>query len=144
MGYKVSMDITFTPIGVMHCGLTDPETAPKFYTESDVQGIIEVHAPFALGLTNLEEYSHIVVLFHFHRSEGCDLMQKRRGVGELRGVFSLCSPNRPNGIGLSVLRLLRVEGNLLHVENVDMLDGTPILDIKPYKPQDYPRGKERP
>ena len=61
------------------------------------------------------------------------------GVGELRGVFSLNSPNRPNGIGLSILRLLGIQGNLLHVDNVDMLDGTPILDIKPYKPQDYPR-----
>jgi tRNA (Thr-GGU) A37 N-methylase len=65
--------------------------------------------------------------------------EKRRRVGELRGVFSLCSPNRPNGIGLSILRLVKVEGNLLHVHNVDLLDDTPILDIKPYKPQDYPR-----
>jgi len=138
MRYNTLMGITFTPIGVMHCALTDSETAPKFYTESDVQGTIEIHAPYAQGLTNLEEYTHIVVLFHFHRSRGYDLMQKRRGVGELRGVFSLNSPNRPNGIGLSILRLLKVEGNLLHVENVDMLDGTPILDIKPYKAQDYP------
>jgi tRNA (adenine37-N6)-methyltransferase len=65
-------------------------------------------------------------------------MQKRRGVGELTGVFSLCSPNRPNGIGLSILKLIKVDGNMLHVKNVDILDGTPILDIKPYKPQDYP------
>jgi tRNA (Thr-GGU) A37 N-methylase len=66
-------------------------------------------------------------------------MQKRRGVGDLRGVFSLCSPNRPNGIGMSILKLINVQGNILSVENVDLLDGTPILDIKPYKPQDYPR-----
>jgi len=133
------MDITFTPIGVMHCGLTESETAPKYYTESQVKGTIEINPPYAAGLTNLEEYTHIVVLFHFHRSKGYDLMQKRRGVGELRGGFSLNSPNRPNGIGLSILRLLGIQGNLLHVDNVDMLDGTPILDIKPYKPQDYPR-----
>lgn len=139
MGYNMPMEITFTPIGVMHCGLTDPETAPKYYTESDVAGIIEVYEPYAEGLANLEKFDHIVVLFHFHRSKGYDLRQKRRGVGELRGVFSLCSPNRPNGIGLSVLRLVKVDGNRLHVQNVDLLDDTPILDIKPYKPQDYPR-----
>lgn len=139
MKYNSSMDITFTPIGVMRCRLTDPETTPKFYTESRVRGTIEIHPPYTAGISNLEEYTHIVVLFHFHRSRGYDLMQKRRGVGEPRGVFSLNSPDRPNGIGLSVLRLLKVEGNLLYVDNVDMLDGTPILDIKPYKPQDYPR-----
>lgn len=139
MMYNSSMEITFTPIGVMHCELTEPEAAPKFYTESHVRGTIEIYSPYSEGLTNLEEYGHIVVLFHFHRSRGYDLKQKRRGVGELRGVFSLCSPNRPNGIGLSVLKLLEVEGNLLHVGHVDMLDGTPILDIKPYKPMDYPR-----
>jgi tRNA (Thr-GGU) A37 N-methylase len=81
-----------------------------------------------------------MVIFHFHRAQGYSLMQKRRGVGELRGVFSLCSPNRPNAIGMSILRLIKREGTMLHVENVDMLDGTPILDIKPYKPQDYPAG----
>ncbi len=139
MGYNEPMGITFTPIGIMHCALTESETAPKYYTESQVKGTIEIHPPYSRGLTNLEEYTHIVVLFHFHRSKGYDLMQKRRGAGELRGVFSLNSPNRPNGIGLSILRLLAIEGNLLHVDNVDMLDGTPILDIKPYKPQDYPR-----
>ncbi len=139
MGYNMAMEITFSPIGVMHCELNDSETAPKYYTESDVAGVIEVFDPYAEGLANLEEYEYIVVLFHFHRAKGYDLRQKRRGVGELRGVFSLCSPNRPNGIGLSILRLVSVEGNLLHVHNVDLLDDTPILDIKPYKPQDYPR-----
>jgi tRNA-Thr(GGU) m(6)t(6)A37 methyltransferase TsaA len=139
MGYNMAMEIAFSPIGVMHCELNDSETAPKYYTESDVAGVIEVFAPYAEGLANLEEYEYIVVLFHFHRAKGYDLRQKRRGVGELRGVFSLCSPNRPNGIGLSILRLVAVEGNLLHVHNVDLLDDTPILDIKPYKSQDYPR-----
>jgi len=87
----------------------------------------------------LEEYDHIIAIFHFNRSEGFSLMQKRRGVGELRGVFSLCSPNRPNGIGMSILKLMGIEGRMLHVDNVDLLDGTPILDIKPYKQQDYPQ-----
>lgn len=134
------MKICYEPIGVMHCSLIDADMAPKFYTESDVKGIIEIFEPFVEGLFGIDEYEYIMVIFHFHRAEGYSLMQKRRGEGELRGVFSLCSPNRPNAIGMSILRLIKREGTMLHVENVDMLDGTPILDIKPYKPQDYPAG----
>ncbi len=134
------MQVIYTPIGVMHCRLKDPKTAPRFYTESDVEGTIEIYPEYAQGLANLDEYRYIVVLFHFHRSTGYDLMQRRQGVGEMRGVFSLCSPNRPNSIGMSVLRLLCIEDNVLHVQNVDILDGTPILDIKPYKSTDYPQG----
>lgn len=122
----------------MHCSLLDAETAPKFYTESNIGGVIEIFEQFSGGLAGLEAYGYIVVIFHFHCAEGYSLMQKRRGIGELTGVFSLCSPNRPNGIGLSILKLIKVDGNMLHVKNVDILDGTPILDIKPYKPQDYP------
>lgn len=133
------MDISYRPIGHMHCESTDPETGPKFYIDSDIKGTIEVFEQYRDGLTGLEDYDYIVVLFHFHRSTGYSLMQKRRGEGELRGVFSLCSPNRPNGIGMSILRLIKIDGNMLHVDNVDLLDGTPILDIKPYKPWDYPQ-----
>jgi tRNA-Thr(GGU) m(6)t(6)A37 methyltransferase TsaA len=138
MRYKGCVEIIYQPIGIMHCELTDPVAAPKFYTDSDIKGTIEVLAQYEEGLAGLEEFDHIIVFFHFHLSDGYSLMQKRRGEGELRGVFSLCSPNRPNGIGMSVLRLIKVERNRLHVDNVDLLDGTPILDIKPYKPQDYP------
>lgn len=136
------MEICYRPIGVMHCELTDPEKAPKFYTESQVSGVIEIYDEFAQGLSGIGDYDFIIVIFHFHRSKGYSLKQRRRGVGELRGVYSLCSPMRPNAIGMSILRLTRVEGAKLHVENVDLLDGTPILDIKPYKPQDYPDGKK--
>jgi tRNA (adenine37-N6)-methyltransferase len=139
VSYKVPMEITYTAIGLMHCELFDSDTAPKFYTESTIKGTIEIFEAYAQGLAGLSEYDHIMVFFHFHRSAGYSLMQKRRGEGELRGVFSLCSPNRPNGIGMSILKLIKIEGNILYVENVDLLDGTPILDIKPYKPLDYPR-----
>jgi tRNA (adenine37-N6)-methyltransferase len=134
------MEICYQPIGVMHCELTDSESAPKFYTESQVSGIIEIYEEYAQGLSGIEDYQYIIVLFHFHKSKGYSLMQRRRGKGELRGVYSLCSPMRPNPIGMSILRLERVEGAMLHVKNIDLLDGTPILDIKPYKPQDYPGG----
>jgi tRNA-Thr(GGU) m(6)t(6)A37 methyltransferase TsaA len=134
------MEICYQPIGIMHCELTDSERAPKFYTESQVSGVIEIYEQYAQGLSGIQDYQYIIVLFHFHESKGFSLMQRRRGKGALRGVFSLCSPMRPNPIGMSVLRLERVEGDRLHVMNVDLLDGTPILDIKPYKPQDYPCG----
>jgi tRNA (adenine37-N6)-methyltransferase len=136
------MEICYKPIGVMHCELTDVDAAPKFYTESNISGVIEIFEPFAEGLSGLENFGHIVVIFHFHKSEGFSLMQRRRGVGELRGVFSLCSPMRPNAIGMSILKLRKIEGSNLYVENVDFLDGTPILDIKPYKPLDYPQGTQ--
>jgi tRNA (adenine37-N6)-methyltransferase len=141
MRYKIPMKICYSPIGIMHCELFDSDTAPKFYTESTIKGTIEIFDEYVQGLAGLNEYDHIMVFFHFHRSVGYSLMQKRRGVGELRGVFSLCSPNRPNGIGMSVLKLITIEGNMLHVENVDLLDGTPILDIKPYKPLDHHGGQ---
>jgi tRNA (adenine37-N6)-methyltransferase len=140
MGYKIPMEILYTAIGLMHCELFDSDTAPKFYTESTIKGTIEIFEAYKEGLAGLNEYDHIMVFFHFHRSSGYSLMQKRRGQGELRGVFSLCSPNRPNGIGMSILKLIKVQDNMLHVENVDLLDNTPILDIKPYKPMDYPIG----
>jgi len=127
------MDIVYTPIGVMRCDLVDPETAPRFHTDSDVDGVIEIFEPYVAGLSHLGAYDRILVLFHFHRSERHDVVQRRRGVGELRGVFSLRSPHRPNGIGASVLTLKGVDGSRLRVGNVDLLDGTPILDIKPHK-----------
>jgi tRNA-Thr(GGU) m(6)t(6)A37 methyltransferase TsaA len=117
----------------MHCGIKKPADAPRFYAISDVKGTIEIFEPYLEGLDCLEEYGRIVVLFHFHLSEGFDLKQTGPS-GRVKGVFSLCSPMRPNPIGMSILRLERVELPFLHVANIDLVDGTPILDIKPYKP----------
>lgn len=131
------MQICYEPIGILHCPVQVPKDAPNFYTVSDVRGEIEVFEPYREGLQGLEAYDKIVVLFHFHLSQGYALQQKRHGTGPLRGVFSLCSPNRPNAIGMSVLRLIGIEGGTLSVTQVDMVDGTPILDIKPYKAPDH-------
>jgi tRNA (adenine37-N6)-methyltransferase len=127
------MDIRYTPIGVMHCGIKKPADAPRFYAISDEKGAIEVFEPYLEGLDCIEEYGRIVVLFHFHLSEGFDLRQTGPS-GRTKGVFSLCSPMRPNPIGMSILKLERVELPFLYVANIDLVDGTPILDIKPYKP----------
>jgi len=127
------MKLVLEPVGILHCSIKDQKEAPNFYTISDIKGTIEVFEKYSEGLCGLEKYEKIVVIFHFHKAQGYNLLQKRKGVGPLRGVFSLCSPFRPNPLGMSVLTLEKVEGNLLYVKNIDMLDGTPILDIKPYK-----------
>ncbi len=128
------MKICYEPIGIMRCGVKKPQDAPRFYAISEIKGTIEIYEPFVEGLDQISEYEHIVVLFHFHLSEGYKLKQKSAVSGRIKGVFSLCSPMRPNPIGMSILKLERVEPPLLYVDNVDMVDGTPILDIKPYKP----------
>jgi tRNA-Thr(GGU) m(6)t(6)A37 methyltransferase TsaA len=127
------MKVCYEPIGEMHCEVKDPASAPRFYSASNVTGLIEIYEPFLEGLDSLEEYERIVVLFHFHLSRGYSLKQKGPS-GRVKGVFSLCSPMRPNAIGMSILRLVQVEPPFLRVEHVDLVDGTPILDIKPYKP----------
>ncbi len=98
--------------------------------ESD--GILEILPEFEEGLTDIEGFSHLFVLWVFDRSEGYDLLGAPPGEETLHGVFATRSPRRPNPIALTVVELLRREGNRLHVHGVDMLDGTPILDIKPY------------
>lgn len=130
------MKICYEPIGVMHCGTKKPADAPRFYSISDVKGVIEVYEPFLEGLDALEEYERIIVLFHFHLSQGYSLKQKGAS-GRVKGVFSLCSPMRPNAIGMSILKVTSVDPPFIHVDNVDLVDGTPILDIKPYKPPDH-------
>jgi len=126
------MQICYEPIGVMHCELKEPAQTPSFYSRSEIKGEIEVFEQFQEGLTGIEACEYITVIFHFDRSNGFELIQRRRGVGELSGVFNLRTPRRPNPIGLSILKLERIEGNRLFVANVDMLDATPILDLKPY------------
>lgn len=128
------MKICYEPIGILHTGLTGLADAPKFYTESHYSGVIDVYPAFEQGLTGLGSRDQIVVLFHFHLSQGYELLQRRRGAGEITGVFNLCSPMRPNPIGMSILKLVSIQGCKVFVEGVDMVDGTPILDIKPYTP----------
>jgi len=118
----------------MHCGLKNVSDAPKFYSISDVEGTIEIFDKYLDGLNCLDEHEYIVVIFHFHLSKGYDLMQRRNAEDRLKGVFSLCSPMRPNPIGMSILKLIDIKAPLIYVRNVDMINDTPILDIKPYKP----------
>ena len=103
--------------------------------QASAPGVAEVLPEFALGLKDLEGFSHIILLYHLHEVRRVELMVTPFLDSEVRGVFATRAPTRPNPIGLSIVELLRVEGNRLYLGNVDILDGTPLLDIKPYVPE---------
>ena len=101
-----------------------------------VEGIVELLPQYAEGLKDLEGFERIWLLFCFHRSQGAKLLVRPFfDEQNFRGVFATRSPHRPNAIGMSCVRLVRVQGNMLCVQDVDMLNGTPLLDIKPYVPR---------
>ncbi len=125
----------FTPqaIGFIRSPYTLTAAIPKgLGAKHDAAGVLEILPQFEPGLKDVEGFSHFFVLWVFDRSDGFDLVGAPPVDNRPHGVFSTRSPRRPNPIGLTVVELLRREGNLLHVRGVDMLDGTPILDIKPY------------
>ena len=97
-----------------------------------ITGTIEISPAFIEGLKDLDGFSHIMLIYNFHLSKGYTLAVKPFVDDKLHGVFATRAPRRPNPIGISVVKLISVEGNLLHIENVDIIDGTPLLDIKPY------------
>jgi tRNA-Thr(GGU) m(6)t(6)A37 methyltransferase TsaA len=104
---------------------------------------VEVYDDYVEGLADLDGFSHIILLYHFHESSGYRLRVKPFLDNQKRGLFATRAPWRPNPIGLSVVRLVQVEGSKLTVEDVDILDNTPLLDIKPYVPEFDQRTKTR-
>lgn len=100
-----------------------------------VKGVVEVFEEYRAGLKDLDGFSHIILLYHFHRSQGFNLHVVPFMDSEPRGLFATRAPKRPNPIGLSVVQLDKIEDGVLHIQNVDILDGTPLLDIKPYVPE---------
>jgi tRNA-Thr(GGU) m(6)t(6)A37 methyltransferase TsaA len=114
---------------------TDAEELPRHWSVSDVEGTLIVDEEYSEGLRDIEAGQRLVVIFNFHRSPGFspELLRQRSGHhGRETGVFSICSPVRPNPIGMSVLEVLGTRGASIDVRRLDMLDGTPILDIKPH------------
>ncbi|HEX7568614.1 MAG TPA: tRNA (N6-threonylcarbamoyladenosine(37)-N6)-methyltransferase TrmO [Anaerolineaceae bacterium] len=120
------------PIGIVHSPFTDKSQTPIQSSRSQAKGVVEVYPEYAEGLQDLEGFSHIFLLYAFHESPGYSLLVKPFLDDQLRGLFATRYPARPNPIGLSVVRLTARQGTTLEVEGVDMLDGTPLLDIKPY------------
>lgn len=125
---------TAHPIGFIHSPFRETSAIPKgLGAKHDAEGAIELLREYEPGLTDIEGYSHLFVIWEFDRAEGYDLIaHPPTDEGRAHGVFSTRSPRRPNAIGLTVVELLGREGASLHVRGVDMLDGTPVLDIKPY------------
>ena len=128
------MKFTMTPIGVIHSPFTDKAQTPIQPTRSQAAGWVEVYPEFAEGLRGLEGFSHIILLYAFHQSNGYTLQVQPFLDDRLHGLFATRYPCRPNPIGLSIVRLLARRENILEIEGVDMLNGTPLLDIKPYVP----------
>jgi tRNA (adenine37-N6)-methyltransferase len=127
--------IIFLPIGMIHSPFTEPAGTPiQPAAGKDIRGTVEVYSEFEEGLQDLSGFSHIILLYHLHRSGKPSMKVKPFLDQETRGVFSTRAPSRPNAIGLSVVRLLSIDGRHLRVAGMDILDGTPLLDIKPYVP----------
>jgi tRNA-Thr(GGU) m(6)t(6)A37 methyltransferase TsaA len=130
------MHIAYTPIGTVHSPFTEKEDMPIQPTgATGVEGTVELLKEFKDGLADLEGFSHIILLYHFHRSIDFKLQVVPFMDSESRGLFSTRAPNRPNPIGISIVQLDRIEDKTLHIRNIDVLDGTPLLDIKPYIPE---------
>lgn len=126
-------EYVFRPIGYVK---TEAKEVPRHWSISEVTGELVIHPEYKEGLKDITPGEKIVVLFCFHKSPPFTkdkLVQKPPHRSEKKGVFSTCSPIRPNPIGLSVLEVLEVRENVIKVKGLDMFDGTPILDIKPYK-----------
>jgi tRNA (adenine37-N6)-methyltransferase len=129
------MQIMFSPrqIGIARTPYTQTKEIPKgLGAKHEVEGVFEILPEFEAGLADIEGFSHLFVLWVFDRYQGCELFGTVPIDGQPHGVFATRSPRRPNPIGLTVVELLRRDGNRLHIRGVDMLDGTPILDLKPY------------
>ena len=132
----------FIPIGRIHTPFSEKKGMPIQPSGAEgVAGSITVFPEYQAGLADLNGFSHIILLYVFNRSEGFSLNVVPFMDTEERGVFATRAPRRPNPIGLSVVRLHRIEDGVLHIENVDILDGTPLLDIKPYVP-DFDPGSD--
>ncbi len=125
----------YQPIGVIRSPFKNLEGMPiQPPGAAGVFGTVEIDPQYESGLKDLDGFSHIVLIYHFHGSAGFSLQLVPFLDDEPRGVFATRAPRRPNAIGLSVVRLKKTKGNILEIENVDVLDGTPLLDIKPFVP----------
>src|ERR1700726_2227241 len=130
---ELTLMFTSRPIGFVSSPYEDSSQIPRgLGAKHEADGVLKILPDFEPGLTDIEGFSHLVVIWEFDRSHGFDLLGTPPSDNRPHGVFATRSPRRPNPVGLTVVGLLRCEGPRLHVRGIDMLDGTPILDIKPY------------
>ncbi len=129
-------EIVFKPIGTVHSPFKEPPGTPvQPGAATEIQGWVEVFPEYGEGLADLEGFSHLILLYHFHLAQGFALRVKPFLDEHQHGLFATRAPARPNPIGISIVRLERVEGSRLYIREVDIVDGTPLLDIKPYVPR---------
>ena len=125
-------DITFKPIGIIHSPFTEAKGTPIQPTAAKgKEATVEIFPEYAEGLKDLEDFSHIILLYNFHLIKKSNLIVIPYMDDEPHGVFATRAPGRPNPIGLSIVELVKIEENKLFIRNADMLDGSPLLDIKP-------------
>lgn len=130
------MRIHYHPIGIIHSPFKKmPGTPIQSAFSKDGEGTVELFPQFTEGLKDLKGFSHIILIYHFHKSKGYDLLCRPFLDEVKRGLFPTRAPRRPNPIGLSIVRLRKIRGTTLSVDSLDVLDETPLIDIKPYIPQ---------
>ena len=129
-------EVKYQPIGVIHSSFSTPAGTPiQPKSAADSSGTVEVFPEYAEGLKDVDGFSHVILIYHFHLSGKPTLLTKPFLDDKKHGIFAIRGPSRPNPIGISVVRLEKVEDNILHIAELDIVDGTPLLDIKPYIPE---------
>ena len=129
-------DIKYKPIGVIHSPFKEPKGTPiQPLGAKNINGTVELYPEYAEGLKDLEDFSHIFLIYHFHLSKKASLKVRPYMDSKVHGVFAMRGPSRPNPVGISVVRLVRIEENILYIQDIDIVNGTPLLDIKPYVPE---------
>ncbi len=129
-------EIEYRPIGIVHSPFKEPKGTPiQPKAAEGIEGTVEVFSEYVEGMKDLGGFSHIILIYHFHLCKRSLLQVKPFMDDQMHGVFATRAPSRPNPIGISVVRLEKVDGNILYIKDVDIVDGTPLLDIKPYVPE---------
>ena len=137
-------DINFKPIGIIHSPFKQAKGTPiQPLAAKGIKGEVEIFPEYIEGLKDLEGFSYIHLIYFFHLVKDYKLIVKPYMDDDFHGVFATRAPARPNPIGLSTVKLIKIENNILHIEDVDIVDGTPLLDIKPYAPKFDERKPER-
>ena len=133
---KKKMKINYKPIGIIRSPYKKTKGTPiQPRAARGIEGIIEMFPEYEKGLKDIEGFSHIILIYHFHLSKTYSLQVKPYMDNKLHGLFATRAPARPNPIGISVVRLIKVIRNRIYVKDIDIVDGTPLLDIKPYIPE---------
>jgi tRNA-Thr(GGU) m(6)t(6)A37 methyltransferase TsaA len=126
-------EIKYKPIGIIHSPFKELKGVPiQPFGANGIKGDIEINKKYIDGLKDLNGFSHIILIYHFHLSEGFSMNVVPFLDTSQHGVFATRAPKRPNALGISVVKLVSIEGNIINVENIDIVEGTPLLDIKPF------------